>query len=176
MITEKQEAIEEVKKKDINFENISPELLKDKDVALSYIQAHSSNKILLKGFPIDIDAPHMICDKNFIIQIINNLEVGYSKETLANLIKYSTNLLVRNHVEKHKDITAEELKCVAEEILNEYKGVIKKRAEELAHKQSILDEVDKYIESAEIDGESDKHSCENGIRYKRTDIGFTAKF
>lgn len=176
MITEKQKAIEEVKKPEVDFGKIERVFLKDKTVVLAYIQAHSSNDLLLKDFPIYIDSPDLIGDEEFIIEVINHLDVGYSKVTVSNLIKHSASIIMRNELEKFKDKNVEELKDSAARILNRYNNAIKKRAEELARKQSILDEVDKYIKNVELDGGLVVSSNKGAERYRRTDIGFTAKF
>lgn len=173
MITDKQQALLEISKKDINFDNFDKKLLKDIDIAIAYMQQHSSNEMLVRDFPINIDNQGMVDNMDFILELIQNLDVGYSKSSLMSLIKYSTSCIVRRKMD-HNDYDASQLKSIATQILTTYNNKYKERTIELTKRQSLLDEVNKFIEDAPLDGfdkEESKHE-----KYKRCDIGFTAEF
>lgn len=174
MITNKDEAILEVGKDNPNFKNIDEYLLSDKDVALTYMQRHSSNTILVSKFPINIDVKGMIDDKEFMIDVINNLSIGYNNDDLNSLLKYSANQIVRAKLDNGEELDTDHLKQIITDILTQYHNAVKLREVELSKKKQVLDEMEKFIEQSDM--LSSDNPKRNGARYKHTDIGFTAKF
>ena len=181
MITDKDEAIEEVKKDVIDFDNIDKSLLTDKEVATAYMYAHSSNKLLLMGFPIDITCPGIVDDANFIIDVIGNLEVEYSKENLNALLKLSALEIVKGKMNKERMYDLNNLKSLAREILTIYNEELQERNKVLSKKQTVLDEVEQFIKDEKLDGldVDDKKRTKvknNGWRrYKDCKVGFGAE-
>ena len=174
MITNKDEAILEVGKDNPNFKNIDEYLLSDKDVALTYMQRHSSNTILVSKFPININVKGMIDDKEFMIDVINNLSIGYNNDDLNSLLKYSANQIVRAKLDNGEELDTDHLKQIITDILTQYHNAVKLREVELSKKKQVLNEMEKFIEQSDM--LSSGNTKRNGARYKHTDIGFTAKF
>lgn len=175
MITDKNEAIAEVGKDNPNFKNIDEYLLRDKDVALMYMQHHSSNSVLVSRFPINIDVKGMIDDSQFILSVIGNLSTGYNEEDLNSLLKYSANCIARAKLDSGEDFDADHLKLLITDILTQYHNAVNVREKELSKKKQALDELEKFVEESNILSNS-KKTKSSGARYKRTDIGFTAQF
>ena len=175
MITDKDEAILEVGKDNPNFKNIDEYLLSDKDVALMYMQHHSSNTVLVSKFPINIDVKGMIDDKEFMLSVINCLSTGYDESGLTYLLKYSANCIVKNKVKHDDEVNVEDLKQEITDILTQYNEAVKSRLAELSQKQQTMDELKKFIDDSNIIKEESK-SKRSREYYRHTDIGFTAKF
>jgi len=175
MITDKLEAIKEMSKEQIDFNQFDKSLLQDKDVALAYMQRHSSNNMLIQDFPIDIDVPGMVDDEEFIINVIKNLDVGYREESLKSLIKYSTFRIVKDKISKESDGDVDKLKGDATQILTTYNKELKLRIEQLSQKNVVLDEVNNFINEAQLDAfDAPKKRIKPG-NYKSCNIGFTAE-
>ncbi len=175
MITDKNEAILEVGKDNPNFKNIDEYLLSDKDVALTYMQRHSSNTILVSRFPINIYVKGLIDDEEFMLNVINNLSIGYDEEGLNSLLKYSANCMVKNRVKNDEELNIDELKEIITNILTQYYDAVKARDEELIKKKQVIQELEQFVDNSNILSDNNKLK-RNTARYKRTDIGFTANF
>lgn len=173
MITTKQQALEEVRKPRINFDKFDKKLLRDKDIALEYMKHHSSNDMLLKDFPIDIDSDGMIDDFDFVMTFINNLDVDYSKNSLMYMLKGSATRIVKAGINRNPDDDIEHLKQLTKDILTEYNSAVKSRAKQLEQKQSKLHQIDEYADDIEMDA-FDAQSQDSDERYRRCKIGFTA--
>ena len=173
MITDKNEAIAEVGKDNPNFKNIDEYLLSDKDVALTYMQHHSSNTVLVSKFPINIDNKGMIDDEQFMLNVINCLSNGYDEEGLNSLLKYSANCIVRARLDSGEVLDTEHLKQIITDILTQYHNAVKARDTELSKKEQMLKEMEQFIE--EMPNLNNKPTRSNK-RYARTNIGFTAEF
>ena len=179
MITDKNKAIEEISKANVNFDLFDKKLFEDKDVVRAYMQRHSSNTILVSKVPIDINYSGMIDNESFIIDVIKNLDVGYDKNSLEALLRFSTSSIIRKRLD-NKGVVADEerLKMVAKRILMRFNSQLKRREAELSSKRSLLNAIDTEIFNASLSAFSDdtpNHKKQGG-RYKRNDIGFTAKF
>lgn len=174
MITDKQEAIKEVNKSSVDFDQFDKRLLMDKDVARAYMQHHSSNDLLFSKFPIDIDNKGMIDDADFILDVIKHLDVGYNRESLISLIKYSTSCIVKRKIDEDKLDDKDELKDLATQILQQFNDTIKARGKELEKKQLLLEDIDAHISEAELDCFKGKKAKSNE-KYRRCNIGFTAE-
>lgn len=70
MINDVAQAIEELKKENIDFSQFDKSLLQNKEVVLAYMQLHFSNNLLNKTFPLNIDAKGMMDNQEFIIELI----------------------------------------------------------------------------------------------------------
>jgi hypothetical protein len=175
MITDKQEAISEIIKPNINFNLIDKTLLLDRDVAIAYMQQHSSNNMLIQGFPINIDHEGMVDDMDFILELIQNLDIGYDRKSLNSLMKYSSSCIIRSKISAEDSQNVDELKQMVRDILTTYNEKLKTKTDELRQKQTVLDEVDDYINSVKIDKLGTISQTEHQA-YKRCDIGFTAQF
>lgn len=185
MITSKEEAIEAVKDDNIDFESFSDELLKNKEVITAYMQAHSSNKLLLLGFPLDITIDEIVDDISLIIDVIKNLDVGYSRDNLELIIKQNVFSIVNKKIEKEKIEDAQLLKTIITKLMTSYKKEIDKRDKELQSKRDLisqlLDCVDEFsivdVGSQETVNEDTKSEINeyDKTRYKRNNIGFCAK-
>ena len=156
MITDKNEAILEVGKDNPNFKNIDEYLLSDKDVALMYMQRHSSNTVLVSKFPINIDVKGMIDDEEFMINVINCLSIGYDEDSLNSLLRYSANCIVNAMLNSGEELDTDHLKQVITDILIQYHNAVKVRDEELAKKQQIVEELNQFVDNSNILGKTDK--------------------
>jgi len=177
MITDKQEAIKEVNKSNVDFDQIDKRLLRDKEVVLAYIQYHSSNDLLYSKFPIDINTKGMIDDSSFILDVIKNLDVGYNRESLMSLIKYSANCILKRKIDE-ENLTEEdmsELKEFATKVVQQFYDSVNVRGKELEKKQSLLDEISNHINQTEADC-CDGEKTKSYKKYKCCNIGFTAEF
>lgn len=177
MITNKDEAIAEVGKKNPDMAIIDEKLLKDKDVVLAYIKLHSSNEILKTSSPININYKGMIDDREFIVDIIKNLEVGYSTKALYSLLKCSTMSIVKNVVNNGTDLNIDSLKEFAKGVMINYDEQVKLRCEQLREKEKLLKQLNDFIKNTNIESIPQENPDIDEIadtRYKRTDIGFTS--
>ncbi|MBQ8522207.1 MAG: hypothetical protein IJ458_00910 [Clostridia bacterium] len=174
MIVDKEIALKEIIKPNVNFNEFDKCLLSDKDIVLNYIQHHSSNDILFRDFPISIDNSGMIDDVDFIAIVINNLDVDYSKKHLKDMLKYSTSLIVKNKM-RGDECDAEELKSFAKTVLLKYNDMVKVRNEQLAKKQRVLDDISECIDNVLLDAFDTKPNSNKKNMYKRCNIGFTAE-
>ena len=179
MITAKSKAIEAVSKPKVDFDEIDNRLLKDKDVVRAYMQHHSSNIILVSKVPIDIDSAGMIDNETFITDVIKNLDIGYDKNNLESLLKYSTSVIVKKKLNGKTETTEAELMAVARRILARYNVQVKRKVTELSEKQQLMDRLNAQIAGTMISGLIDSidnaNSGKSGERYKRNSIGFTAE-
>ena len=176
MIAYKKEAMQELAKDYIDFEKIDKSLLRDKDVILAYMQHHSSNNIIVKKCPIDIEVKGMVDDVDFVLDVIKNLDACYNKSALMALLKYSAFCIVRAKFDKNDALCAYDLKCFVSQILTKYNDMVKVRNSELSKKQSILDELNNFINEAKLDAFDTKEIKNTlGERYKRSSIGFDIK-
>jgi len=175
MITEKQDAIKEVNKSNVDFDQIDKKWLMDKDVARAYMQHHSSNDLLYSKFPIDIDVKGMIDDADFILDVIKNLDVGYNKDSLMSLIKYSTSRIVKRKIDIENIEDEQELKQYITQLMTDFNSMVKLREEELTKKQSLLNELSDFIEQTELDCFKNTTKSKSHEKYKRCNIGFTAE-
>ena len=176
MIVDKDEAILEVGKDNPNFKNIDEYLLSDKDVALTYMQHHSSNTVLVSKFPINIDVKGMIDDEQFMLSVIGNLSTGYDEDSLNSLLKYSANCIVKSRLDKGDELDTDNLKQIITDVLTQYHNAVKARDEELSKKKQVLDELNQFVDNSNILGDVVNKPKKNTARYKGTNIGFTAQF
>jgi len=178
MIVDKMEAIEEMKKPCVDFGKVDKFLLSDKDVALAYMKKHSSNNMLVENFPINVHLSGMVDDEDFILNLIKNLDVGYSEEALEFLVKRSTYRIIKRKTNESTECDMEKVREKVTQILTNYNANIKIRSSELSARKSMLNDVGKFIENAKLDAfnnDKQKKRPKQGF-YKECNIGFTAKF
>ncbi|MFQ6724233.1 MAG: hypothetical protein ACLRFE_02745 [Clostridia bacterium] len=175
MITDKQQALEEICKPEVNFDKFDKGLLSDKDVVIAYMQHHSSNNMLFMDFPVSINNSGMIDDVEFVGSVIKNLDIGYDKECLKSMLKYSTSRIIKNIISKGEGYAVDDLKIYAKDILTEYNDIVKVKNDELKQKQADIDEVERCIDSVALDiFDKPKKKLQRG-NYKSCNIGFTAE-
>lgn len=152
MITTKENAIIEVGKEQPNYKEIDKYLLKDKDVVIAYMQAHSSNALLSLNskFSINLDFMGLINDEDFIIQVINNLDVGYNQDDLVYLLKLSAARIVQSKYDIHNNMTKQDLEEPVSTILKKYRAAVLEQQEKLSHKKQVVDGVFDFIHSTRI--------------------------
>ena len=152
MITAKEDAIIEVKKAQPDYKNIDKILLKDKDVVRAYMQAHSSNRLLdlNSKFCINLDINGLINDEDFMIDVINNLDIGYNQDDLVYLIELSTMRIIQTNYDDYKHMPKEELENLASAILKRYHNIAVSKKLELSAKKQVIDEVFDFIHSTRI--------------------------
>ena len=178
MIVDKNEAIEEMKKPCVDFRKVDISLLKDKDVALAYMERHSSNNMLVDNFPINVNSNGLVDDEDFILNLIKNLDVGYSEEALESLVKHSTFRIIKRKTNENTECDIEKVREEVLGILTNYNENIKIRSNELSARKSMLSDIGKFIEVAKLDAfNNDKQRNRQKLGfYKDCNIGFTAKF
>ncbi len=152
MITTKEEAIIEVKKAQPDYRNIDKFLLKNKDVVRAYMRAHSSNSLLdlNSKSPINLDINGLINDEGFIVDVINNLDVGYNQNDLVYLLELSTMRIIQINYDDYKHMPKDELESLASSILRRYHNIAVSKKLELACKKQVIDEVFDFIHSTRI--------------------------
>lgn len=171
-------ALQAVARKNPNLANINKALLKDKDVILAYIKANSSNYLLLDRCPINLYQDELLGDVDFIITVIQYLDLDYSRESLLHLIKKSTSFVFKNSI-GDDPIDMDKSKEFVLSILKKYDEAVKVKEAELKAKNSAVDEIDRFIEHAKLTSLSGvtnkaKNSFDGEDRYKRTRVGFSA--
>ncbi|MBQ3502601.1 MAG: hypothetical protein IJA72_02950 [Clostridia bacterium] len=152
MITTKADAIIEVGKDQPDYKSIDKFLLRDKDVILAYMQAHSSNRLLdlNSNFPISLDINGLINNEDFIIAVINNLDNGYNQDDLVYLLKLSTARIIQTKYTMYDNSSEDTLKGLASDILKRYHNVVVSQKLKLAHKKQVVDKVFDFIHSSRI--------------------------
>ena len=152
MINTKEEAIIEVAKAQPDYRNIDKFLLRDKDVVLAYMQAHSSNKLLdlNSKFCINLDINGLINDESFMMAVLNNLDIGYNQDDLVYLLELSTTRIIQTNYDDYKHAPKEELENLASTILKRYHNVAVSKKLELSAKKQVIDEVFDFIHSTRI--------------------------
>ena len=178
MIVDKTEAIEEMKKPCVDFRKVDISLLKDKDVALAYMEKHSSNNMLVSDFPINVNLSGLVDDKDFILNLIKNLDVGYSEDALQSLVRNSAFRIIKRRTSENSEIDVEKVREEVTEILINYNENIKMRSNELSARSSMLSSIGKFIENTKLDAfdsDKQKNRPKQGY-YKDCNIGFTARF
>lgn len=132
MITDKQKAIKEVLKMDVDLKEIDPKLLKDKEVVLNYIKAHSSNDLLNEHNEfISLDVQGIIDDECFITKVIENLQNGYNESDLNNLLKLSVKRIIYTKLDTG-ELKDKDAKKYALQLLKKYKNALIVRKMQLA--------------------------------------------
>lgn len=152
MITTKEDAIIELKKAQPDYKNIDKLLLKDKDVVLAYMQEHSSNRLLdlNSKFPINLDINGLINDVDFIIAVINNLDIGYNQDDLVYLLELSTMRIIQTNYDDYAHMSKEELQTLASSILKKYHNIAVSKKLALANKKQVIDEIFDFVHSTRI--------------------------
>ena len=181
MITEKDEAILAMGCDVVDFNDIDPVLLTDRDVAIAFMRVHSSNDLLMPNFPIIISGTGMINDFEFMMEVIDNLDINYSKDALRNMLKDSVAVIVSEKMELERINNPSTLKTLARELLTIYNEEVKARNEILDKKKQIIEEVEDFIENEEMDSLPEdktppKYQKKGMGWYKDCHIGFGAKF
>lgn len=172
LIPGKNLALQMVQRPNPDLSQLRVELLQDKDLILSYAQAHSSNPLLLKGHPININKPGLIDDADFIVKIIQYLDLDYNKKALLDILKASTVAIIKIKMNK-ESISVEESKELAKNILKKYDNAVSAKNEQLARKGSDIDEVCRFIEETPINSLAGAENEHNTDSYnKRRRIGF----
>ncbi|MBQ7880876.1 MAG: hypothetical protein IJ358_03440 [Clostridia bacterium] len=154
MITDKNEAIRALKQDNVRLREIDKDLLRDKDVIVAYMQAMSSNRLicLSDDYPITLDAKGMIDNEDFVMQVINYLDAGYSKIDVDTFLKISATRIIKSKLKlgELSSDNEQEIKDLAKGILIRYRDAIKKRDKQLLSQESTYSKVCDYIRELDV--------------------------